>query len=58
MLVKGRSGEKTRIRNSLNFTKTNKIREGLLNSSLVASKAIISKDPPLGVWHHKLRAPL
>ena len=56
-LVEGRSREKTRIRNPSNLTGTNKIWEGLLNSFLIASKAIGSKDSSLGVWHHKLRAP-
>ena len=52
-----RSREETRIRNSADLSRTNKVQEGLLNSSPIASKATGSKDPLLGVWHHKLRAP-
>jgi len=56
-VVGGRSRENTRIGNPSNLAKTNVVREGLLNSSPVTSKATGSKDSPLGVGHNKLRSP-
>ena len=56
MLVVRGSKEETNIRNPSNLARANKVQEGLLNPSLVASKAIGSKNSPLRVWHHKLGA--